>query len=136
MILHKGKINAVLASLVQSREVYVPAIVDGVAKFARYDGTVPPTFDMVNTLMPPKDLLFPQTQKMYSFHLGEDGNYHIDEYDDSTPRAVVGIRPCDMRSLALTLATVIVGMPSMARWGLVSLGSISVMESSTPMPTM
>ena len=99
MILHKGKINAVLANLVQGREVFVPAIVDGVAKFARYDNGVEPAFDLVNTLMPPKDLLFPQTQKMYSFSLGEDGNYHIDEYDDSVPRAIVGIRPCDMRSL-------------------------------------
>ena len=99
MILYKGKINAVLANLVQGREVYVPAIVDGVAKFARYDNGVEPAFDLVNTLMPPKDLLFPQTQKMYSFSLGEDGNYRIDEYDDSVPRAIVGIRPCDMRSL-------------------------------------
>ena len=99
MILQKGMINAVLANLVQTREVYVPSIVDGVAKFARYDGTQKPAFDLVNTLMPPKDLLFPQTQKMYSFHLGEDGNYHIDQYDDSVERAVVGIRPCDMRSL-------------------------------------
>ncbi|MDO4401284.1 MAG: hypothetical protein Q4D27_10110, partial [Coriobacteriia bacterium] len=90
MILHKGKINAVLANLVQGREVFVPAIVDGVAKFARYDNGVEPAFDLANTLMPPKDLLFPQTQKMYAFSLGEDGNYHIDEYDDSVPRAIVG----------------------------------------------
>jgi ferredoxin len=85
---------------VQNREVFVPAVVDGVAKFAPYDGSFAPEFGLANTLMPPKDLLFPQTQKMYNFRLDEGGNYVIEEYDDSVPRAIVGIRPCDMRSLA------------------------------------
>ena len=58
------------------------AVVDGVAKFARYGEGVEPAFDLVNTTMPPKDLLFPQTQKMYHYDVDANGSYHIYEYDE------------------------------------------------------
>ena len=99
MILNKQKIPALLDVLSGTRDVFVPATVDGVAKFARYGEGTTPDFDMVNTTMPPKDLLFPQTQKMYHFDVDENGSYRIHEYDESRTQVVFGIRPCDMRSI-------------------------------------
>jgi ferredoxin len=99
MILSKQKLTSLLEHLAGTREVFVPAVVDGVAKFARFGEGVEPDFDQVNTTMPPKDLLFPQTQKMYHFHVNANGNYEINEYDESREQVVFGIRPCDMRSI-------------------------------------
>ena len=99
MLLKKENLGALLDSLAAGRDVFVPATVNGVAEFARYGEGVQPDFDMVNTTMPPKDLLFPQTQKMYHFHVNANGNYEINEYDESREQVVFGIRPCDMRSI-------------------------------------
>ncbi len=99
MILNKQKLGALLNNLADTRDVFLPATVDGVTKFARLAEGVTPDFDMVNTTMPPKDLLFPQTQKMYHFDVDANGSYHIHEYDESREQIVFGIRPCDMRSI-------------------------------------
>ena len=99
MILNKKNLMPLLESLAGDREVFVPAQVDGVAKFALFGEGVEPAFDLVNTTMPPKDLLFPQTQKMYHFDVDGNGNYRIHEYDESREQVVFGIRPCDMRSI-------------------------------------
>ena len=100
MILKKDNVRTLLDSLADGRDVFVPAIVNGVAEFARYREGIEPELDLVNTTMPPKDLLFPQTQKMYRFSVDANGNYTIGEYDESRKQLVFGIRPCDMRSIA------------------------------------
>lgn len=99
MLLKKENLSALLDSLAAGRDVFVPAVVNGVAEFTRYGEGVQPDFGMVNTTMPPKDLLFPQTQKMYHFRVNANGNYEIIEYDESREQVVFGIRPCDMRSI-------------------------------------
>ena len=99
MILAKQNLAPLLESMANGRDVFVPAVVDGVAKFARYGEGVEPAFDLVNTTMPPKDLLFPQTQKMYHYDVDANGSYHIYEYDESCEQVVFDIRPCDMRSI-------------------------------------
>ena len=99
MILAKQNLAPLLESMANGRDVFVPAVVDGVAKFARYGEGVESAFDLVNTTMPPKDLLFPQTQKMYHYDVDANGSYHIYEYDESCEQVVFGIRPCDMRSI-------------------------------------
>ena len=100
MILQKDNVRALLDHLAADRDVFVPATVNDVKEFALYRDGVEPDFDMVNTTMPPKDLLFPQTQKMYHFSVGEDGSYVIGEFDESREQVAFGIRPCDMRSIA------------------------------------
>ena len=99
MILSKENLMPLLTSLATQRDVFVPAHVNGVAKFALFEEGVEPDFNMVNVTMPPKDLLFPQTQKMYHFDVDANGSYHIREYDESREQVVFGIRPCDMRSI-------------------------------------
>ena len=99
MILNKKNLTPLLENMAAGRDVFVPARVDGVAKFALFGEGVECAFDLVNTTMPPKDLLFPQTQKMYHFDVDANGNYRIHEYDESREQVVFGIRPCDMRSI-------------------------------------
>ena len=101
MIIKKDRIDALLAHLSETAPVFVPAEVDGVLKFAAYHEGATVRFDAVNTKLPPKDLLFPQTQKMYRYGVGEEGSYFVEEIDESTERIVFGIKPCDMHSIEL-----------------------------------
>ncbi len=99
MILRKEKLSALLAELSQHSWVYVPKNVEGVTKFASYLSSDPVCFDEVNTLLPPKDLLFPQTQNMYRYGIDANGTMIIEPTIDSDDQVVFGIRSCDMRSI-------------------------------------
>ena len=101
MLLKKDKLDSLLAELSTQSRVYVPAYTDGtvLSRFALYNPASTPAFDLVNTTMPPKDLLFPQTQKMYRFGLDTEGNAYIDAVHDSDDVVIFGMRSCDVRSI-------------------------------------
>lgn len=100
MILKKTQVDALLADLARTAQVYVPKTIEGVSKFAPLDTPEPCDFELTNTMMPPKDVLFPQTQKMYNYGVDENGSMYIKPFDESREQVVFGIRPCDMQSLA------------------------------------
>jgi sulfhydrogenase subunit beta (sulfur reductase) len=59
---------------------------------------------MVNTRLSPKALLFPQSEEMLEYSLDESrDDHHImkEVARDDSPRAVVGIRPCDAKATLL-----------------------------------
>ncbi len=63
-----------------------------------------PDFDMVNTRLSPKSLLFPQSENMLEYSLDESNqDHHImkEIQKDYSPRAVIGIRPCDAKATCL-----------------------------------
>lgn len=99
MIIQKDQIPALLDHLAQDRKVYVPGFIDGVSKFIPWGGGNHVRLDIQNTKLPPKDLLFPSTEKMYrwSRHHGE---LTIEQEDTATePFMLFGIRPCDMQAI-------------------------------------
>ncbi|MDR1014432.1 MAG: 4Fe-4S dicluster domain-containing protein, partial [Coriobacteriales bacterium] len=105
MLLKQERMTDLLGALAQQARVYVPAREqNGTAtRFALYQqgsaqGTAP-AFDAVNTLMPPKDLLFPQTQKMYRYGCDAEGNAFIDASHDADEVVLFGLRSCDARSI-------------------------------------
>jgi ferredoxin len=52
-----------------------------------------------NVIMPPKDILFPQTEKMYKFK-AKDKSLEIEEYPlEDAMQIIFGIRSCDMKSI-------------------------------------
>ncbi|MDR1712945.1 MAG: 4Fe-4S dicluster domain-containing protein [Coriobacteriales bacterium] len=99
--LTKDQLPQLLAALSESATVYVPAEIDGISKFAPYGsaGTGEPRFDLVNTMLPPKDLLFPQSEKMYRYGIDAEGQPFINSICESTDVVLFGIRPCDVRSI-------------------------------------
>lgn len=97
MLLKKENLKNVLSLLAENREVFVPGVVRDIKQFKLWQGEEP-VLDGENTVMPPKDILFPKTEKMYSFKTGE--NTEIGEIVESPARAVFGLRPCDVRSIA------------------------------------
>ena len=92
----KNDLLNVLSVLSSGRELFVPGLVRGIKQFKLWQGEEP-VLDGENTLMPPKDILFPKTEKMYSFKTGE--NTEIDEIVETPERVIFGLRPCDMRSI-------------------------------------
>ena len=76
--------------------VFVPGMVEDVSRFVRWDGGDfnPPKG---NTELPPKDMLFPSTEKMYTYRMG--ANPSVTEHSPAEPRVIFGIRPCDVKSI-------------------------------------
>jgi ferredoxin len=63
-----------------------------------------PDLDLVNTRLSPKALLFPQSETMLEYSLDESrDDHHIMKAvaSDDTPRAVIGMRPCDAKATLL-----------------------------------
>lgn len=111
MLLKKERITDLLSEIAKQARVYVPldpgAGSDNTAKSGRtnasrfelYHSGIVPAFDLVNTILPPKDMLFPQTQKMYRFGTDDEGNSFVDVMHDSEEVVIFGIRSCDARSI-------------------------------------
>ena len=97
MLLDKKRMKEALAILSRDAKVLVPMEVDGVAKFTPWDGQKLPSLDMINTTLPPKDALFPQTEKMYNFTTGP--NAQIAEVQGTEKQVLFGVRSCDARSI-------------------------------------
>lgn len=73
-------------------------------QFKELDKGQTPDLDMVNTRLSPKALLFPQSEVMLEYSLDETReDHHImkEVAMDASPRAVVGIRPCDAKATEL-----------------------------------
>jgi sulfhydrogenase subunit beta (sulfur reductase) len=99
-MLRKEKLDDLLSALSADAAVFVPKTVDGVRRFALYTSAEPTEVGVVaNTTLPPKDLLFPQTQKMYDYGMDADGRLFVKDIDSSTSQLVFGIRSCDMASI-------------------------------------
>ena len=63
-----------------------------------------PDFDFLNTRLSPKSLVYPQSEVLMEYSLDEsDEDHHVMKpvEKDRTPRAVVGIRPCDAKAFVL-----------------------------------
>lgn len=96
MQLDKKDLLPVLTLLAEGRELFVPGLVRDIRQFKLWEGEEP-LLDGANTLMPPKDILFPKTEKMYSFYTGD--NTEIEEIVEAPQRVIFGLRPCDVRSI-------------------------------------
>jgi ferredoxin len=73
-------------------------------QFKELDKGQTPDLDMVNPRLSPKALLFPQSEEMLAYSLDESrDDHHIMKAveKDYSPRAVVGIRPCDAKAIEL-----------------------------------
>ena len=63
-----------------------------------------PDFSFLNTRLSPKSLLFPQSEAIVEYSLdSRDEDHHVMKAieTDTTPRAVLGIRPCDAKAVTL-----------------------------------
>ena len=71
-------------------------------RFARWGGTDTNFMNWYrNTVIPPKAILFPPVEEMFSFQKEKEG-YHIElPASEEHKQLIFGIRPCDAKALAL-----------------------------------
>jgi len=84
--------------------LFGPLAQDGFYAFkALGDGELP-NLDVQNTRLSPRSVVYPQSEKMFEYTLDEnrDGHHILKEVSkDDSPRAVIGIRPCDAKAFLL-----------------------------------
>ena len=72
--------------------------------FKQLDAGQFPDLSCLNTRLSPKAIIYPQTEVMFEYSLDENEEDHhiLKEVDrDYGPRAVIGIRPCDVKAFEL-----------------------------------
>ena len=94
----KGKWDEGLEALKSSYTLFGPKKLDQSYEFKKLEKNESPDLTGLNTRMSAKGLIYPQTEAMFTYSLDEnDENHHIlqPSSKDYSPRAVIGIRPCD-----------------------------------------
>lgn len=97
-IIQKNQIPAFLKKL-GDYEIYGPVKNDETVTFQKLDGK-DIVLDFANTDKPPKDVFFPQTEKMFDFVKDGKKFSGVEPFEPSTkPILVIGLRPCDANAM-------------------------------------
>ncbi|NLT95019.1 MAG: 4Fe-4S binding protein [Clostridia bacterium] len=94
----KTKLPELFEKLANNYTVFVPAKIEGISRFAPYQNGLELALEE-NVLMPPKDIFFPQTEKMYKFK-AKDQYLEIEDLPPEEGQQVIfGVRSCDLKSI-------------------------------------
>jgi sulfhydrogenase subunit beta (sulfur reductase) len=94
----KPGFDAGLRELRESYRILVPVKEGDFHVFRPLDEGKEADFSYQNTRLSPKGVVYPQSERMFDVKLDEkdpEGNLYRESRKDYSPRAVVGIRPCD-----------------------------------------
>jgi sulfhydrogenase subunit beta (sulfur reductase) len=100
----KEKWAAGLETLKGSYHLFGPVKEKDFHNFKLLDKGEPPDLDLLNTRLSPKAIIYPQSEVMLHYTLDESQkDHHImkEVPGDYSPRAVIGIRPCDAAAFLL-----------------------------------
>ena len=96
----KSKLIELWPRLAANADLFVPVQSDSVVNFAFWQDGVEVNLEALNSLLPPKDLFFPQSEKIFSYKR-KDGELNFSEAVYEGSQVVFGMRPCDVRSMEL-----------------------------------
>ena len=89
----KDKLAEVVGAL-KDYQVFAPAAVGYVMRFKPVEDPAAVSLDYMNTNVPPKELMFPETETLFKFRVGGTA-IEPEVPDKAAKRLVFGIRPCD-----------------------------------------
>jgi sulfhydrogenase subunit beta (sulfur reductase) len=93
--IRKKDVASFLDSLVQDYEVFAPLKRDGLILFETIASGSEALLDYQNSKMSPKDMLFPQSERLFSYS-STKGEVRIEAPPaEKMPQLIFGIRPCD-----------------------------------------
>ncbi len=102
--LAKNKLNAVLDRLNLDAEVFVPSQKGETSAYHAWKSLNLEQdrlcLDILNVYLPPKEVLLPQTEKMYNFIQEGQAVKIVDTFEDRSPRVIFGARPCDVAAIS------------------------------------
>lgn len=95
----KQDFNKVLDALAANAKLLVPMEVDGVTRFAPWDKTGKLALGEGNTLIPPKDAMFPCNEKLFNYEMTNEEAGISAVMPTAEMTVILGIRPCDVRAI-------------------------------------
>jgi ferredoxin len=99
-VLPKQDLSKFIEEVASEYKVFGPVDNNGVTLFEEVKGLSEINLGFSNSKMPPKALLFKQTETLFGFKLGEKPQVKSIDISDGN-MVVFGIRPCDARSFAI-----------------------------------
>ena len=98
--LSKTDLPKFIKEIMGKNRVYAPTLNDGVTLFNEINNPSDIYLDYFNSKIPPKSLLFQQTETLFKFTPGTKGTIDPPDLDDKKT-VIFGIRPCDAKSFAI-----------------------------------
>jgi len=99
MILSKSDFPKVITEIIKKNNVYAPVKNNDTIIFDQIKKPSEMNLDFCNSKVPPKKLLFHQTETLFKFTPGTKAK--IESVDINENNVIFGIRPCDAKSLAI-----------------------------------
>ncbi len=102
--IEKSQLSEGLAKLKDAYRLFGPVKEKAYHSFQELSADQMPDLAFQNTRLSPKSLVFPQSEAMMDYSLDKndpDCNIAKAVEKDYSPRAVIGVRPCDAKALAL-----------------------------------
>jgi len=93
----KEKLSTLLEALSKEGTVYVPSQSETMSRFVPWKSGVKVDLEH-NTVMSPKEILFPQTEVLYRYKFGEENTVEPVPPGDGK-NIIFGIRPCDVQAI-------------------------------------
>ncbi|MGI6328405.1 MAG: 4Fe-4S dicluster domain-containing protein [Dethiobacteria bacterium] len=84
--------------LLSKQKLYVPQMAGETLRFAPVDSKDEVKLVFSNTAVPPKSVLFPQTETLYEY---EAGGTELKIPEEPEKKVLLGVRPCDARALTI-----------------------------------
>lgn len=97
-VIKKDQVVNLLNKIAANYQLIAPMQEDNIVSFkpmAKADGVV---LDYINSVLPPKDYFFPQTETMFNFDT-RDNDIKITEPEGIKERVLFGVKHCDLQSI-------------------------------------
>ncbi len=98
MKLQKEKLNDFLDGLRKEKYLFAPQKEGESLQFSPVSEESQVELDFQNTIIPPKNAVFPQTETLFTYQIGK---LDIELPEEDRERVVLGIRPCDARAMEI-----------------------------------
>lgn len=96
-IISKSRVKDFLKELGKSNKIFIPGENNGVSRFYVFDPKSEIQWDIRNTLIPPKEILFPQDESLFEYK-----NQQVTTSDLEVADTIIfGIRPCDTHGFTM-----------------------------------
>jgi len=98
----KTEVVNLLDTLIKEYRVFAPVEQNGFITFQEIHSGSEAFLDYINSKKPPKEIFFPQSERLFSYDLSRGEGWDVEEpASEKKQRIIFGIRPCDARSLVL-----------------------------------
>ena len=98
----KTDLVSLLDTLIKEYKVFAPVEQNDFITSQEIHSGSEAFLDYINSKRPPKEIFFPQSERLFSYNLSKGKGWSVEEPASEKKQSIIfGIRPCDARSLVL-----------------------------------